>query len=103
MPLPQIKGHLKWKYSTSDNVESSPSVKNGVVYFGSKDSSFLAIDALTGKLIWKFPNSGPVLSHLQFQMISSILGQEINSYMPLMPIPEKCSGKIQPDRTIRIT
>jgi len=30
--------------------------------FGSKDSNFFALDAVTGKLKWKFPNSGQVLS-----------------------------------------
>jgi outer membrane protein assembly factor BamB len=37
-------------------------VKNGVVYFGSRDSNFFAVDAATGKLKWELSDSGPVIS-----------------------------------------
>src|SRR5437868_4060612 len=50
-PLPVPK--LKWKFRTAEKVWSSPVVSNGVVFFGSVDSCFYAIDCNSGKEIWK--------------------------------------------------
>ena len=35
-------GALLWKYTTANNVESSPAVANGVVYVGSGDGNLYA-------------------------------------------------------------
>jgi outer membrane protein assembly factor BamB len=39
---------------------SSPTVAAGVVYFGSGDTFVYAVEAATGKLLWKFKTSGVV-------------------------------------------
>jgi outer membrane protein assembly factor BamB len=39
-------------------VVSSPAVEDGVVYFGSYDGLFYAVDAASGQLKWKFASSG---------------------------------------------
>ncbi|MEA2625881.1 MAG: hypothetical protein QOD06_1926 [Candidatus Binatota bacterium] len=44
----------KWFFPTLDAVTASPAVVNGVVYVGSWDGSFYAIDAATGLQKWKF-------------------------------------------------
>src|SRR5262249_39925927 len=44
--------NLAWVYKTGDKITSSPAVANGVVYFGSWDQTFYALDAKTGKVIW---------------------------------------------------
>lgn len=41
-------GQLKWSYSATGDVTSSPAVANGVVYSGSWDHKFFALDAQTG-------------------------------------------------------
>jgi polyvinyl alcohol dehydrogenase (cytochrome) len=43
-----------WAFPTGDAVSASPTVVNGVVYVGSWDGYFYALEAKTGKLIWKF-------------------------------------------------
>jgi outer membrane protein assembly factor BamB len=43
---------LHWKYTTRATVISSPAVANGVVYFGSIDTNFYALNAGTGALLW---------------------------------------------------
>jgi len=48
---------LKWKFRTEGRVASSPAVANGVVYFGSYDGYFYAVD-LAGKEKWKFQTNG---------------------------------------------
>ncbi len=44
-----------WSYPTGDAVSASPAVVNGVVYVGSWDGYFYALNATNGSLIWKFP------------------------------------------------
>ncbi len=46
--------HLKWKYSTSFYVYSSPAVANGVVYIGGDDNNVYALNASTGAVLWTF-------------------------------------------------
>jgi len=41
---------------------SSPTVRDGLVYFGSGDGDIYAVDATTGKLRWKFETGGVVHS-----------------------------------------
>ena len=59
------KGTLVWKFATggekkyalysyADYYHSSPIADNGIIYFGSGDHHIYAVDATTGKLIWKY-------------------------------------------------
>ncbi len=43
-----------WGVLTPDNVTASPSVHNGIVYVGSWDGTFYAIDAVSGAQLWTF-------------------------------------------------
>ena len=54
---------LDWKYTTENVIWfSSPTVLNGVVYFGSEDDSVYALNASTGALLWKFTTGNYVES-----------------------------------------
>jgi outer membrane protein assembly factor BamB len=53
---------LKWKFKTEGKVFSSPIVQNGIVYIGSEDGNFYAIDEKSGNLKWKFKTNGAVHS-----------------------------------------
>jgi outer membrane protein assembly factor BamB len=55
---------LAWKFPTNGSVLSSPTVVNGIVYFGSQDKNIYAIGAWSGALIWKFGTQGAVESSL---------------------------------------
>ena len=81
-----VSGQLKWKFQTAgerhyigkhihylqpaaeampdpwDFYLSSPSVRNGAVYFGSGDGNVYALDAATGALKWKFQTGDVVHS-----------------------------------------
>lgn len=48
------QGTLKWSFQTGSEVHSSPTVVNGVVYFGSRDYHLYALDAETGQIKWTF-------------------------------------------------
>ncbi len=42
-----------WEFPTGDSVTATPTVVDGVVYVGSWDDTFYAVDLATGKLRWK--------------------------------------------------
>jgi outer membrane protein assembly factor BamB len=48
------EGTLKWSFDTGSEVASSPTVVNGVVYFGDRNYTLHALDAATGKEKWQF-------------------------------------------------
>ena len=50
--------NVQWKFHTNGLVISSPAVDAGVVYFGSYDGKFYAVDAASGQLKWKFATPG---------------------------------------------
>ena len=47
-----VKGSLVWKVQTGGPVVASPSVSDGVVYIGSSDRVFRAIDLVSGRSVW---------------------------------------------------
>src|SRR5436853_236535 len=51
-------GAFVWSYPTGGDVDSSPVVVAGIVYFGSFDGSEYALDAATGALEWSTPLPG---------------------------------------------
>jgi len=60
-----------WVFPTGDAVSASPAVVDGVIYTGSWDGYFYALDALSGRLKWKF---------------------RLDCQMTVVPIPEVCGG-----------
>jgi outer membrane protein assembly factor BamB len=57
-----LSGNISWSFPTGSAIHSSPAVVDGVVYFGSRDSRFYAVDAVTGRQLWAFPTGSWVES-----------------------------------------
>jgi outer membrane protein assembly factor BamB/formylglycine-generating enzyme required for sulfatase activity len=57
--LPEFHS-VKWKFQTGGPVRSSPVTVGGVVYVGSHDGYFYALDAVTGALKWKCKTQGRI-------------------------------------------
>lgn len=49
-----FSGSIKWRFNARRAITSSPIVHEGVVFFGSMDSTLYALDAKTGWTIWRF-------------------------------------------------
>jgi polyvinyl alcohol dehydrogenase (cytochrome) len=62
---------LAWVFPTGDAVSASPAVVDGVLYTGSWDGYFYAIDSRSGQLRWKF---------------------RLDCQLSVVPIPEICGG-----------
>jgi outer membrane protein assembly factor BamB len=46
-------GSMAWAFTTGNQVLANPGVGNGVAYVGSKDNYVYAVNAATGKQVWK--------------------------------------------------
>ncbi len=57
----KLKG-LKWSFDTGGKVRSNPVVVDGVLYVGSLNGKFYAIDAQTGEEKWAFKTKGEIYS-----------------------------------------
>jgi len=53
---------LRWKFTTSGAIVSSPSMVDGIVYVGSQDKNIYALDARSGRFIWNFSTTSPIKS-----------------------------------------
>lgn len=51
---------IKWTFPTGDRIVSSPVCQDKVLYFGGDDGNIYAVDAETGRQIWKRSTGGPV-------------------------------------------
>ncbi|OWK46363.1 PQQ-binding-like beta-propeller repeat protein [Fimbriiglobus ruber] len=52
--LDAATGQKVWTFETSDHVEATPTVADGVVYFGAGNDGVYALDAKTGAKKWQF-------------------------------------------------
>lgn len=55
-------GMVKWKFKTNGMIRTAPVSYKGIIYFGSDDGYFYAVDPSTGKELWKFKTGGKVQS-----------------------------------------
>ncbi len=55
-------GELRWQFRTQGRIWSSPTIVDGVVYFGSMDRYLYALDTQTGEEKWKFKTGHSVIS-----------------------------------------
>ena len=59
--IKQLNG-VKWKFKTAGPIISSPAIAYGLVFVGSADNNFYAVDTKSGVLKWKFKTSGKINS-----------------------------------------
>ena len=51
---------VKWTFPTGGRIVSSPVTLGGVIYFGSDDGYVYAVDAASGRQVWRRGTNGPV-------------------------------------------
>ena len=49
---------LKWNFNTGNKIESSPSISNGLIYFGDNSGNFYALNQYDGSFKWKYEAEG---------------------------------------------
>ncbi len=53
-------GEVKWTFSASDSIVSTPAIRDGKVYVTSHDRMVSALDANTGELLWEYQDVAPI-------------------------------------------
>lgn len=51
-----------WEFACEDEVRSSPTVADGILYVGAYDNNLYALDAKTGEFKWKYATDGGIAS-----------------------------------------
>lgn len=57
---------LEWKHQTSGLVYATPLLSDGTLYIGSTDSIFYAIEAISGKVKWRYSSGNTIQSSAAF-------------------------------------
>lgn len=52
-------GKVKWKFTTSDALVTTPAVADGRVYFTTEDGRALALDGQSGNVVWEYRTGFP--------------------------------------------
>ncbi len=55
-------GEIKWRFAAGDSITSSPALSESVLYFGSYDGTFYAIDRSDGAEVWSVAIGGRITS-----------------------------------------
>ena len=61
-PTTPPAGTVLWTFQAGNAVWSTPVISHGLIYFGSDDKSFYAVDLQTHQLAWKFDTGGVIRS-----------------------------------------
>ncbi len=65
-----------WEFTCEDEIRSSPSLGNGLLYIGAYDNNLYALDAKTGDFVWKYATDGGIASTPCFYKDRVIFGSE---------------------------
>jgi eukaryotic-like serine/threonine-protein kinase len=57
-----LSGKIKWRFKAKRAITSSAAIYQGMVFFGSMDSTLYALDAKTGWVIWRYRLGKPSIS-----------------------------------------
>lgn len=60
-PVEKLNG-IKWKFETKGEIHSTPAIYNGVLYFGSDDANFYALNIKDGTEKWRFRSEDRIRS-----------------------------------------
>ena len=65
-----------WRFECEDEVRSSPTLKDGILYVGVYDHNLYALEADTGKFVWKYATDGGIASSPCIQGEQVFIGSE---------------------------
>jgi eukaryotic-like serine/threonine-protein kinase len=82
---------IKWQFHTGGAVISSPVISGGVLFVGSSDHSFYALDAESGALKWKFKAEGRITSSAAVSAGLVLFGSYDGNFYAL----DAASGKVR--------
>ncbi len=77
-PMAEEAVQPKWVFSCTDEIRGTACYSKGVIYFGSYDQHLYAVNAASGKLIWKYQTDGGIVSRPAVSEDAVFVGSEDN-------------------------
>ncbi len=78
IPIPEDTIQPIWTFACADDVRGTARYARGIVYFGSYDHHLYAVNADSGKLVWKYQTDGGIVSRPAVMDDSVFIGSEDN-------------------------
>ena len=75
-PIPDNAIQPIWTFECADEIRGTALFHRGIVYFGSYDHHLYALNAETGKLVWKYQTDGGIVSRPAIAEDSVFIGSE---------------------------
>ena len=76
IPIPDNTIQPIWTFACADDIRGSALYHRGIVYFGSYDKHLYAVNAESGKLIWKYQTDGGIVSRPAIADDAVFIGSE---------------------------
>lgn len=67
---------LLWDFACEDEIRSSPTVQEDVLYIGVYDNNLYALDAASGSFMWKYPTEGGICTKACVDQDKVLFGSE---------------------------
>jgi outer membrane protein assembly factor BamB/tRNA A-37 threonylcarbamoyl transferase component Bud32 len=77
-PIPENTLQPIWTFTCADEIRGTACYAKGVVYFGSYDQNLYAVNAESGKIIWKYQTDGGIVSRPAVSDDIVFIGSEDN-------------------------
>jgi outer membrane protein assembly factor BamB/tRNA A-37 threonylcarbamoyl transferase component Bud32 len=78
IPIPEDSIQPIWNFTCADEIRGTASYAKGMVYFGSYDHHLYAVNAESGKLVWKYQTDGGIVSRPAIMDDIVFVGSEDN-------------------------
>jgi len=75
-PIPDNTIQPIWTFASADEIRGTALYNRGIVYFGSYDHHLYAVNAETGKIVWKYKTDGGIVSRPAIAEDSVFIGSE---------------------------
>ncbi|HRE11231.1 MAG TPA: PQQ-binding-like beta-propeller repeat protein [Ignavibacteria bacterium] len=75
-----VSGEINWRKNYGD-IQTSPILHEGFVYFSNLNGSFYKIESASGKIVWKYNTKSPVHSTCSVSGNTAVLGNDKGSIM----------------------
>ena len=87
-------GKIKWKYEAGSLIEAAPLVFGNKVIVGLNDGKLIAVDKVTGKLIWTYATDNQISGSANVWVSGSKAGIVVGSYDYYLHCVDPRTGKV---------
>ena len=88
------EGQIKWQYKAGSMIEAAPLVFGNKVIVGLNDGKLIAVDKVTGKLIWTYTTDNQISGSANVWLSGSKAGIVVGSYDYFLHCVDPKTGKL---------